>query len=301
MFGSTPGRDLAPGKHACVIGAVPTASTVRRTELTPAKRQYFPHPFAQRRQDVIFEPGIPPEPRIVSPARMWQRDDPGKIFLPASDRFGHPSLAFAKVPHLGRSTDQYRQFEIGHRVQNAVSPGSSTHLGRWQVRSGIIVSRKTECHGKDCETASIIEFLHCHSEPCTQPIPGRVREWLSQPVDPGSRCLPGNENRRRGRQPRNRPGTVCGSGPPKFRPANSAGADFLFETVNRMTHIVEYSWIEPLFRRPRCQATRAFPRHVLATVAGRAQAPIRACSNGRAGFPPRTNRRQAHHARHPCP
>ncbi len=214
---------------------MPTASAVRRIGLTPAS-QYFPYPFTQHGQDFIFEPGISPEPRIVSPAWMGQRDKPGKTFLPASDRFGHPAPASAEVPRLGGSSDQYRQFEVGHRVQNAVSPGLSAHLGRRQVRTGIIVSRETECHGKDRETVPIIEILRRHSKPRTQSIPGRVRERSSQPVDPGPWRLPGNENRRRGRQPRYRPGAMRGSGLPKFRPAYSAGADFFFKTVDRLIH-----------------------------------------------------------------
>ena len=226
---------------------MPSAWLIRRPGLPQASRKDFPYSFPQRRQYLVFEPGISPEPRIVPPAWMGQRDSPGKTRPPVSNRFGHPSPAFAKVPNLRGSADQYRQFEIGHRAQDAISPRIGTHL-RWrQVRARVTVSGKTECHGKDGETASIIKLIRRHTEPCPQPVPGRVRERSPQPMDSRSRRLPRDENRRCRRQPRNRPGTVCGGSPFKHRLAQPAGADFVFETVDRSTHKTQFPRIGPVF------------------------------------------------------
>ena len=96
-----------------------SAFLIRRPGLTPVSRKDFLHSFPQRRQDFVFEPGIFPEPRVVPPTWMGQGDSPGETLPPVSNRFGHPSRAFAKVPHERGSADKYRQFEIGHRAQNA--------------------------------------------------------------------------------------------------------------------------------------------------------------------------------------
>ncbi len=186
---------------------------------------------------------------MISPAWMGKRDNPGVTLPPASDRFGHSSLALAKVPNLRGSADQYGQFKIGHCAENAVSPGLSAHSRRWQVSAGVTVSRKTERHGKDRETTPVVELYRRHPEPCPQPISGRVRKRSSQPMDSRPRRLTCDENRRCRRQPRNRPGTVCGGSLLKHRLAQPAGTDFVFESFDRTTHATQFPRIGPLFQR----------------------------------------------------
>ena len=188
---------------------------------------------------------------------MGQGDSPGETLPPVSNRFGHPSRAFAKVPHERGSADKYRQFEIGHRSQYAVSPRVGTQL-RWrQVRARGTVSGKTECHGKDGETASIIELIRRHTEPCAQPIPGRVCERSPQAMDSRPRRLPRDENRRCRRQPRNRSGTVSGGSLLKHRLAQPAGPNFFLKTIDCLTHTAQFPRIRPLFHRIRSGT----PRH----------------------------------------
>ena len=145
-------------------------------EPTPLSQRLFDPP-SQRRQECALEPRVLLHPDLAPPARVREREVPGKVLLEASNRLGQGALRpTSEVVRLGVLTHQQGELPPGHLREQSLMPGRSALGTRRQIATASAPG-PAEAHGQDGDGVGIIEGRAVD----LQPLP----EVVSRVIVPG--------------------------------------------------------------------------------------------------------------------
>ena len=131
-----------------------------------------------------------------------------------------------QVPPLRMAAHKKGQSCFGVKCQRLRPPCLGTDRG-WRQIGTLAIAGKAKGHGQDGYFSAVVECLAVDPHPCPQPVPGRILKRNAGAMNPRTRRLTGNQDRRRCTQPDNGLGDMPGFSLGKTMAAKVAACDLV--------------------------------------------------------------------------